>query len=106
MDAAGALAAVQLLAGAGLAGGAVGGVVAGLREPAGAAVRWHVAFLVHLGVVCCVASTWAATLEIVPFALLFGAASGIVPFVASFFALRFLVRMLRARRRSASQTGP
>jgi threonine/homoserine efflux transporter RhtA len=97
MDAGGALAVVQVLAGAGLAGGAVGGVVAGLREPAGAAVRWHVAFLVYLGIVCCAASTWAGSLDIVPFALMFGAVCSIVPFAASFFALRYLVNLLRVR---------
>jgi hypothetical protein len=106
MDAAGAVAVAQVLAGAGLAGGVLGGIVAGVREPAAAVLRWHVAFLVHLGVVSCVASTWAGTLEIVPLALIFATAAGIVPFVASFFALRHLARALRARRRAPSQTGP
>jgi hypothetical protein len=85
----------QTLAMLGGAGGAVFGAIAGWRtaEP----LRVGVAFLIYLGLLCVVASTWAGSLEIVPLTLVLGAAAGILPFGAGFFALRGIVTRLRAK---------
>ena len=94
----GALVAGQFLAGLGLVGGAIGGGIAGWRrhDPTG----FGISFLVYLGLVCVVASTWSGSFEIVPLTLVFGAVAGILPFAASFFSIRKLVTVLSRRLRS------
>lgn len=85
----------QTLAMLGGAGGAVFGAIAGWRaaEP----LRLGIAFLIYLGLLCVVASTWAGSLEIVPLTLVFGAAAGILPFAAGFLVVRGIVTRLRAK---------
>lgn len=85
----------QTLAMFGGAGGVVFGAIAGWRtaEP----LRLGIAFLIYLGLLCAVASTWAGSLEIVPLTLVLGAAAGILPFGAGFLVVRGIVTRLRAR---------
>ena len=85
----------QTLAMFGGAGGAVFGAIAGWRkaEP----LRLGIAFLIYLGLLCAVASTWAGSLEIVPLTLVLGAAAGILPFAAGFLLMRGIVTRLRAK---------
>jgi hypothetical protein len=92
----------QFLVMAALFGGALSGAWAGIRGPK--AIRLWPAFLVYLGLLSMVASTWAGSLEIVPLTLLFGAIAGIAPFAASFFLLRHLVLWIRDRLRSRAVT--
>ncbi len=85
----------QTLAMFGGAGGAVFGAIAGWRsaEP----LRLGIAFLIYLGLLCVVASTWTGSLEIVPLTLVLGAAAGILPFGAVFLVMRGIVTRLRAK---------
>jgi hypothetical protein len=84
----------QSLALLGCAGGIAAGLYAGCREPR--LVPFWSAFLVYLGVMSAVVATWAGSLEIVPLALVLGAAAGILPFAALFLLCRRLVRSARA----------
>ena len=76
-----------------LAGGAVAGAVAALRRR-GPALRLRVAFVVYLGGLAVLSTTWAQSMEVLPLALVFGAAVGILPFAAMFLLVRQLVRQL------------
>jgi hypothetical protein len=96
--ASGVAAAAEVLAIIGLAGGAVCGALAAWYRPG--TIRFANAFLIYLGVLCAVASTWAESLEIVPLTLVFGSVAGILPFAAGFLALRRAVGHLRAHRRA------
>ncbi len=85
----------QSLAIVGGASGLVFGSIAGWRtaEP----LRLGIAFLIYLGLLCVVASTWAGSLEIVPLALVLGAVAGILPFAAGFFIARRIVVHLHTK---------
>lgn len=85
----------QTLALSGGAGGVVFGAIAGWRraEP----LRLGIAFLIYLGLLCVVASTWAGSLEIVPLTIVLGAAAGILPFAAGFVVARGIVTRLRVK---------
>jgi hypothetical protein len=100
----GGLLAAQFLAVVGLAGGSVAGTVAGIRWPQ--PVGFGAAFLVYLGLLCVVASTWSGSLDIVPLTLALGAGTGILRFAASFFAVRHVVKRLRGRDGGASDNAP
>ena len=75
-----------------LAGGAAAGAVAALRRDR--ALRLPVAFAVYLGGLAVLSTTWAQSMEVLPLALVFGAAVGILPFAAMFLLVRQLVRRL------------
>jgi hypothetical protein len=85
----------QSLALAGGMGGVVFGAIAGWRTAE--TLRMGLAFLIYLGLLCVVASTWSGSLEIVPLALVLGAVAGILPFAACFFMARRGVARLRAK---------
>ena len=72
-----------------LAGGAVAGSVAALRR--GPPLRLHVAFAVYLGGLAVLSTTWAQSMDVLPLALVFGAAVGILPFAAMFLLARWLL---------------
>lgn len=84
-----------LLALSGLAAGLVTGAVAGWK---GLPARsfWP-GFGIYLGLLALAASTRAGTLDVVPLALVFAAAGGIVPFASAWFALRAGMAALRRR---------
>jgi hypothetical protein len=78
----------------------VAGVVTGawgFWRPDGPAPRWHTGFLVYLGLITVMATTLSGSMEIAPLALLVAAVSGILPFLAGFGALRWLLRRWRGR---------
>lgn len=83
----------QTLALFGGLGGSIAGAVAGYMHPR--RMQFWRAFLVYLGILCAIASTWAGSLEIVPLALFLGATAGVLPFAAAFFISRRLVALLR-----------
>lgn len=85
----------QFLALLALAGGAIGGALAAWQAPKG--LGFGVAFMVYLGLVSLAGSTWVQSMEMVPLALAYAAAAGIIPFAAGFFGLRYLGRLARAR---------
>ena len=86
----------QSLALLGLLGGLVAGVVAAWRQPKG--LHFGTSFLVYLGVLCVVASTWIGSLDAVPLTLALGTAAGMLPYAGAFFGLRWCFAQWRARR--------
>jgi hypothetical protein len=91
------------LAGVALFAGIVAGALAGFRGAG--KVRFGAAFLVYLGLLAAAATTRAQTMEVLPLALVYGAGTGALPFAGGFFAVRWAVTRLRARRR-AEVAGP
>jgi hypothetical protein len=85
----------QFLALLALVGGALGGALAAWQGPK--ASGFGVAFMVYLGLVSLAGSTWVQSMEMVPLALVYAAAAGVIPFGAGFFGLRYLGRLARAR---------
>ncbi len=67
----------QILALLGLLGGVVAAVVAAFRYPQ--SLSFGTSFLVYLGVLCFVASTWVGSLDAVPLTLALGAGAGVWP---------------------------
>jgi hypothetical protein len=84
------------LASLGLLGGAIAGAWAGWRTRP--PLRFGPAFLVYLGVLSAVATTWAQSMEALPLTLVYGAAMGVLPFAAAFHLLRRIVAAWKARR--------
>jgi uncharacterized membrane protein YfcA len=84
------------LAAFGLLGGALGGAVAGFKsdEP----LHIGTAFLVYLGILAVVGTTWSQSMEALPLTLVYGAAMGALPFGAAFLLVRTLVCSFRSRR--------
>lgn len=87
----------QSLALAGCLGGTFAGTVAAFLSPR--PVRFWASFGVYLGALCVAASTWAGTMDIVPLALVLGAASGLLPYAACFLLARRALLWLGARLR-------
>lgn len=87
----------QSLALGGLVGGLVAGCHAGWRASPPRAI-WP-AFGIYLGLLAMVASTRVGDMAIVPLALVLGAAAGILPFAAAYFAVRWCWGRVRDRRR-------
>lgn len=86
----------QSLALGGLVGGLVAGCHAGWRASPARAI-WP-AFGIYLGLLSMVASTRAGDMGIVPLALVLGAAAGLLPFAAAYFAVRWCWGRVRDRR--------
>lgn len=86
-----------VLAALALFGGAVAGAWAALRLPAGGGGR--PAFLIWLGLVTAASTTFAESMEALPFSLMLAAAVGVLPFSIGFQASRALLRRLRGPRR-------
>jgi RsiW-degrading membrane proteinase PrsW (M82 family) len=84
------------LAGLGLLGGAIAGTAAGLRPAR--PVRFGPAFLVYLGVLAVVSTTWAQSMDALPLALVYGAAISVLPFGAAFLLARRLAGILMSKR--------
>ena len=77
-----------LLAAVALLTGAVAGVLDALKlQDIG---PWK-CFLIHIGLTGVVSTTFAESMEILPLALLFAAATGVVPFILAYFSLRAFV---------------
>ena len=85
----------------GLLGGFVAGVVAALRAPQG--LHFGTSFMIYLGVLCGVVSTWLGSLDAVPLTLVLGAAMGVLPYAGAFFGLRWCVNRWRTRRSQPQQ---
>jgi hypothetical protein len=88
-----------VFAGFGLLGGGVAGTVAGLRPEK--PLRFVPAFLVYLGALAVISTTWAQSMDVLPLALVYGAATGVLPFGATFLLMRRLACAFRARRTGA-----
>jgi hypothetical protein len=94
-----ALLALTLMAAALLAGAVAGAVVGWRRARSFGLVR---AFLVYLGLLAVVSTTFSQAMEILPLALLYGVVTGILPFAAAFYGVRWMVSSYLAPRRRAS----
>jgi hypothetical protein len=92
------------LIGLALLGGVVAGGVAGW--PSVRSLGLGPAFLVYLGLLAIVSTTFAQSMEILPVTLLYGVVTGIVPFALAFYGMRWLVRSKLAPRLGASKAPP
>lgn len=92
--AAGVAVVMPWLAMAALAAGLATGVYAAGKK---AAPVWRAGFLIFLGAVTAVATTFAGSMEAAPLAQVLAAASGVLPFTGGFFGTRWAVTRWRQR---------
>lgn len=89
------------LVGTALAVGMLAGAWSGWQR-SGAGPRWHTGFLVYLGLVTVVATTFSGSMELAPLALIVAALVGALPYLAGFGALRWALRRWRGHGAQAS----
>ena len=77
-----------------LCGGAAAGALEALKVHA--LGPWK-SFLIYIGVLGVAATTWAESMDILPLALIFAAATGLLPFVLAYLGLRKLMAKRQAR---------
>ncbi len=82
------------LVGTALVGGMLAGAWAGWQRN-GAGPRWYTGFLVYLGLVTAVATTFSGSMELAPLALIVAALAGVLPYLAGFGAFRWALRRWR-----------
>ncbi len=82
-------------AAAALGGGLIAGTWVGMRPQAVIGVAQS--FLIWLGLVGVVFTTFAKSMEALPFALIFATVIGIVPFTLGYFSLKALLAKIRER---------